>query len=185
MARCISRRFLGLSAISLLLFALAGCSGAGPQAPSTDDVGSGGVPASDPALPPAEQGAAVGANPVFAQQNKHDVWKGSATPPASEASRAALLFDSVNELSWRYASQGDYDQNGEVNISDLTPLGASFGAVGPFGMDSALSLVDGDANDEINIADVTPIGINFGVVTSGYNVYASSDVGDYPVGSFT
>ena len=181
----------------IVSIAFTGCSGEGPQATSTDDTGSGGVPASDPVAPLEEQLAALDSLPTPDGVDA-DLWgrltaelarvlaeRIASAPPVNEASRAALLFDGVNELSWRYASQGDYDQNGEVNISDLTPLGANFGAVGPFSMDSALSLVDGDGNGEINIADVTPIGVNFGVVTSGYNVYASSDVGDYPVDSFT
>ena len=104
-----------------------------------------------------------------------------ATPPADEGSQTVLAWDdATSTLSWGYYCTGDYDQNGEVNISDLTPLGVNFNATGPFDADSALAVIDGDGNGEINIADVTPIGQNFGVTVSGYNVYASDDAGDYP-----
>ncbi len=83
-------------------------------------------------------------------------------------------------LFWHYYNQGDYDQNGEVNISDLTPLGINLKQVGPFGPATILGLVDGDANGEINLADITPIGANFGASVSSYNLYASNDFAAYP-----
>ena len=109
------------------------------------------------------------------------------TPPVSAASAAVLAYDEVEStLSWHFASQGDYDQNGEVGISDLTPLGLNFGAVSPggagqpFSYASVESVVDGNGDGEINIGDVTPIGVNFGVSCTGYSVYLSVDEADYP-----
>ncbi len=31
-------------------------------------------------------------------------------------------YDGTNTLEWRYRNLGDYDQNGAVGISDITPL---------------------------------------------------------------
>ncbi|MCH7472231.1 hypothetical protein IIA79_04695 [bacterium] len=101
-------------------------------------------------------------------------------PPDAAGSQTTLVFDGTDQLDWFYHSVGDYDQNSEVNIADLTPLGANFGTVGPFDPTTALSVVDGDVNTEINIADITPIGANFQIVTSGYNIYSSADAADYP-----
>jgi len=101
------------------------------------------------------------------------------TPPDSDASRVTLALDGA-QLKWYYGSQGDYDQNGEVNIADLTPLGANFGSAGPWDFKLAIWCVDGDGNSEINIADITPIGQNFGNRLDGYMVYYSTSAGDYP-----
>ncbi|MBN2082102.1 hypothetical protein JW859_07830 [bacterium] len=73
-------------------------------------------------------------------------------------------------LEWSYLNVGDYDQNGEVNASDLTPLGVNFKKSGPFDWDSSLSVVDGDGNGMINISDITPIGQNYKASLKSYAV---------------
>ena len=101
-------------------------------------------------------------------------------------------------LSWYFTNPGDYDQNGEVGISDLTPLGQHFGATAalgtaaaafglldspdeqPFGHRRVESVIDGDHNGAINISDVTPIGQYFGKRLTGFAVYAGQLSGDYP-----
>lgn len=90
----------------------------------------------------------------------------------------------------QYTNPGDYDQNGLVTISDLTPLALHFGKTGPFAQDVAYigfgsypveSLVDGDGNGEINLADLTVIGQNFGNdALGGYNIYASGTLDALP-----
>src|SRR5690606_36903392 len=80
-------------------------------------------------------------------------------------------WDELNfELSWPYSNTGDYDQNSEVNIADLTPIGIHFGdsVSDPL---SSQAIIDGDANGEINIADSTPIGANYGNAPSGYRLW--------------
>ena len=76
-------------------------------------------------------------------------------------------------LQWSERHTGDYDLNGEVNIADLTPIGANFKKAFTAGdTDYAkLEVIDGDENGEINIADLTPIGGNFRSLISGYDVY--------------
>jgi len=93
---------------------------------------------------------------------------------ALDPAETPLVFSSNDELRWYFTSPGDYDQNGEVGVSDLTPLGANFMATGcQDDISLALSVIDGDQNGEANVADITPIGANFGDMLSGYELYAS------------
>jgi len=110
------------------------------------------------------------------------------TPPSGIAAAAKLVHGEVEDtLAWGYVCPGDYNQDGEVGIGDLTPLGLHFGEVSPAGAgqpfpwDSVGAVVDGDANGVIGITDVTPLGANFGRRVEGYNVYRSFDSADYPL----
>jgi len=113
--------------------------------------------------------------------------KNTSTPPAGEGSAAQLFYYPANAmLSWGYSCLGDYDQNGEVNIADLTPLAQHLGEVSaggpgtPFSPSSLGGVVDGDGNGEINIGDVTPLGMNFGARVAGYRVYSSERADAHP-----
>jgi len=100
---------------------------------------------------------------------------------ASSAGLAELTYDATYDtLNWRYNFDGDYDQNSQVNVSDLTPLGMYFLLAGPFNNTSQQWLVDGDGNELINISDITPLGRHFGAQMSGYNVYIRPSAADYP-----
>lgn len=98
--------------------------------------------------------------------------------PLTEASRIDFNYEpNVNFFYWYYRNQGDYDQNGEVNISDLTPLAIHFGksaAGSSFNYSTVESVVDGDGNGVINISDISPIGINFGNSVESFNIYAGA-----------
>ncbi len=105
----------------------------------------------------------------------------SSMPPHRSGSAAQLSLDSeAGELRWLFNSIGDYDQNGEVNVSDLTPLAINFGATGPFDYASVLSLIDGDDNGEVNLADITPIALNYAAQLSMYKICQSMDPADRP-----
>lgn len=106
------------------------------------------------------------------------------TPPNSPSSATLLTWDGALGLDWLYFNTGDYDQNQEVGIADLTPLGARFGETyNAADKSTGLSAIDGDGNGELNISDLTPIGANFGKLCSGgYNVYSGAVAGDYPAG---
>ncbi|MCB1216378.1 hypothetical protein KDL44_03245 [bacterium] len=92
-----------------------------------------------------------------------------------------LSWDQDNtQLRWLYNNQADYDQNGEVNLADLTRLAQFFGQQqsGGFEIETAQSLVDGDGNGFINLADITPLGQNFlNSGNGGYRIYADSGSG--------
>lgn len=101
--------------------------------------------------------------------------------PDSNGSKAQLAFEGgTGTLSWGYYNVGDYDQNSEVNVADLSALGAHLLESVPADPNSSLAVIDGDGNGEINVADLTPLGANLGNRVSAYNVYSSQDAGDYP-----
>ena len=81
-------------------------------------------------------------------------------------------------LTWTYRHLGDYDQNGEVNISDLSPIGMHFHKTTASGDWNVAQAADGDANGEVNVADVTPIGQNYGSVVTGYRIESTATPGD-------
>lgn len=81
-------------------------------------------------------------------------------------------------LSWTYRHQGDYDQNGEVNVSDLSPIGLYFlQNSGGAGWQMA-RVADGDSNGEVNVADLTPLGQNFGSLVTGYRIESTATPAD-------
>ena len=107
----------------------------------------------------------------------------AAGPPVAPSAATTLTGTAPDTLDWRYFNTGDYDQNSEVNIADLTPLGANLGASSApdadFDVNTAMSAIDGDFNGELNIADLTPIGANFQASCGGgYNIYESLDPAD-------
>ena len=85
----------------------------------------------------------------------------------------ALLDRHSMTVSWYHDLSGDYDQNGEVNIADLTPLTRHFGesAVGSWEDNSIQEVLDGDGNREINLADITVIARFFGNRIDGFELF--------------
>ena len=124
----------------------------------------------------------------------------SSTSPRGPQHEANTVFDlriapatgEGTELSWTEQLAGDYDQNGLVNLADLTwlshrdrylvtydepapanrfvrqPSGKveSYGAV-----NWRLSRVDGNSDGIINLYDITPLAIHWQASLSGYRVY--------------
>jgi PKD repeat protein len=112
----------------------------------------------------------------------------ASAPPMGEASATVLSYNaSASTLSWRYYSNGDYNQDGLVSISDLTPLGQHYGESSPlsgdqpFPPDSLGAVIDGNGDGIINISDITQIGQNYGVRVDGYRIYAAEVTHPYPV----
>jgi hypothetical protein len=83
-----------------------------------------------------------------------------------------LRFDSTNTdtLLWTYQSPGDYDQNSEVNISDIVPVGLYFGATSADANWDVSRVADGDRNGEVNVSDLTPIGLHYLKTVDSYVV---------------
>jgi hypothetical protein len=114
--------------------------------------------------------------------------RGTSAPPDSNLSRiTSLTFDGVDTLTWFYAFQGDYGQDGEVSVADLTPLGQNFKEISPAGLPNpfpitmAESQVDGDNNGQCNINDLTWIGQNLGKnALGGFHVFRSANQADAP-----
>ncbi len=91
-------------------------------------------------------------------------------------------------LMWHYRNVGDYDQDGTVGISDITPLAIHYDEV--WGdANSIQAVVDGSGNHKIGIEDITPIAQNYGVNCSGYALQNSpvpdpEDPGWNSIGAF-
>lgn len=101
------------------------------------------------------------------------------TPKSKVSDLQVALSAGSPTFTWSYRNAGDYSQDGEVNVSDLSPLGLHFGKTSAAPDWAAARIADGDENLEVNIADVTPIGANLGAVMTGYLLQASnSPAGD-------
>lgn len=73
-------------------------------------------------------------------------------------------------LTWTSpALKGDYNNDGKVDISDITPLAMYYGQ--RFDVRPETIFVNGDDNPIINVADITAIAINFGFHLQGFRVY--------------
>jgi len=83
-------------------------------------------------------------------------------------------FDEMSAVfTWSYRNPGDYDQNSQVNVADLTPLGQYFGATSADPLWNLARVADGDGNGQLTIADITPIGANFLATVEGYALQRS------------
>lgn len=127
---------------------------------------------------------------LFAQLQNELAKQISARPSQQFASRMPtgrpnnigdLMFDGQG-LSWTYANVGDYDLNGEVNGSDITPIVLHFGKTAASADWAEAGAADGDGNGEVNLSDITPIALNYGSSVSGYIVLGSESEADYPSG---
>jgi len=102
-------------------------------------------------------------------------------PPMLPGSSAYLSWDSdISTLSWGYKCAGDYNQDSLVGVNDITPLGQNYLAEVPGDPNSVLAVIDGNGDGLITVNDITQIGQNYGVRVTGYSVYASSALSDYP-----
>ncbi|OYT41870.1 hypothetical protein B6U80_00445 [Candidatus Pacearchaeota archaeon ex4484_26] len=81
-------------------------------------------------------------------------------------------------LTWSYKNVGDYNQDGIVDVKDVTPLAIYFGKESPLmppmgwvpGPFWRGDWVDGNKDGIINVQDVTPLAANFGNECAGYKV---------------
>ncbi|GEM_PF-2892471 len=100
-----------------------------------------------------------------------------AAPPSGLENRIADLTYNNDDLdrytlSWSYTNSGDYDQNSEVNVADLTVIGQNFGkSSSDPDWETSARRADGDGDGLVTVADITPIGRHFGKSVGGYNVY--------------
>ena len=102
------------------------------------------------------------------------------TPPTGAANKVNDLTVTRETngdftLSWHYRNLGDYDQNGSVGVSDITPLAQHFGETydAQNESDSIKAVIDGSGNAKIGVEDVTQIAQNFGVAVAKYSVRGS------------
>ena len=102
----------------------------------------------------------------------------ASTPPTGEANRVNDLAltdngDGTFTLSWHYKNLGDYDQNGIVGISDITPLARHFGEEVPaddLNRNSIQAVIDGSGNGVVDIADIVVLAQRLATQVAGYSV---------------
>ncbi len=105
--------------------------------------------------------------------------------PSAEKKALAIPQDAANsvlltvtdsggpQLSWEERNIGDYDMNGTVGITDITPLAMFYNDTKPW--DAWHDAVDGDNSGDIKVADVTPIAMHFANKVTGYRVMRHAD----------
>jgi uncharacterized delta-60 repeat protein len=105
-----------------------------------------------------------------------------ATPPTGTANSIPDLVvtdngDGTYNFAWHYYNIGDYNQDGIVGVSDITPLAMHFGQTWdnavPGDVNTLPAVADGSNNEKVDIADVTPIAMNFGVEIANYRLDTS------------
>jgi len=97
-------------------------------------------------------------------------------PPGDRVFDLSLTdhYDGTYTLTWSYKNLGDYDQNGTVGISDITPLAIHYNEEVPEDdreqRASIQAVVDGSENGKVDIADITPIAMNYGTECAAYSI---------------
>ncbi|MCB1219970.1 MAG: PQQ-binding-like beta-propeller repeat protein [Planctomycetales bacterium] len=99
--------------------------------------------------------------------------------PGGVAGAVSDLSVAGTTFKWSLRNNGDYDQNGEVNVADITPVGIHLGKSSSDADWGKARLADGDGNGQVTIADITPIGINFGNSISGYVMQYAIDQANF------
>jgi len=76
-------------------------------------------------------------------------------------------------VSWEAQLVGDYNQDGIVNILDITPLAAHFNET--VADNPSLIVVDGNGDWVVNIMDITPLVAHFGLELIGLEIQVFQD----------
>ncbi|MCD6283397.1 PKD domain-containing protein [bacterium] len=104
------------------------------------------------------------------------------TPPTGPENEITdFAFESAEEdsfnFTWSYINVGDYDQDGTVGISDITPIAMFYGE--PADTPDA-EVVDGDGDGAIGISDITPLAIHYGNNVDHYVIRGTESEGVEP-----
>ncbi|MCC7479386.1 fibronectin type III domain-containing protein [bacterium] len=112
------------------------------------------------------------------------VQRSSSKAPKAEPSRIPDLDVDTDSgsVTFSYYNVGDYNQDGRVAVSDLTPIGIRFGDQVPEASPNSIeAVVDGSADGRINVQDLTPIGLNFLTRVDAFEIYRGTQE-DYDAG---
>lgn len=80
-------------------------------------------------------------------------------------------------LLWTYRNTGDYNLDGLVGVSDLTPIGQHYEAREGDANWAQAKHADGNGDGMVTVSDITQIGQNFGNLVVGYEVWGGNSVG--------
>jgi PKD repeat protein len=105
-------------------------------------------------------------------------------PPSGDINRVNDLSITANgdgtyTLHWSYYSRGDYDQNGSVGVTDITPIAMHFGEDVPLGNPDSIQIIIHGGNGNVGIADITTIAMNYGVECAVYEVQGAPATGAF------
>jgi hypothetical protein len=90
-----------------------------------------------------------------------------------------LKNDSENwTIEWDYTNPGDNNQDGEVGITDITPIGVNYRERVANSWNDKLRHIDADSNGEINLGDMVPMAMNYGSRIFAYNIEMSENGDD-------
>lgn len=103
-------------------------------------------------------------------------------PVSGEVNRVKDISLSKDEddryvITWHYRNAGDYDQNGKVEIADVTQLAIHFGEAVGEDKNTLAAVIDGDNSDTVDIGDITPIAMYYGARVVGYRVETAETFG--------
>jgi hypothetical protein len=114
--------------------------------------------------------------------------RGVSNALTSDAVQPYLFLNyTAQRLKWTYYYPGDYNQDGRVNLSDLTPLGRHWKKYMYYYDDDPPFVrrldfvIDSNRDHRINIQDLTEIGRRFGEGVECFHIYSSANPdADYP-----
>lgn len=81
-------------------------------------------------------------------------------------------------IEWDYTNPGDNNQDGEVGITDITPIGVHYKERVSNSWNDKLRHIDADSNGEINLGDMVPMSMNYGSRIFAYNIEMSENGDD-------
>jgi hypothetical protein len=190
-----SLRILGLTLLFVIV-AVTGCgqgsdrSAALTIAPADALPASSGAPAvnSKAAMDPIKELQAIntpdGVDPALFKQLKDELerelrakgaTKAVSKPPAEGFGKVTdLTATSVAgtyyiDLSWSYRNDGDYNQDGKVNVLDIVPLAQHFGEA-VIDESTIEGVIDTSNNGSVGTEDISSIARNFGVEVAAYRI---------------
>ncbi len=109
--------------------------------------------------------------------------KSVSAPPVGDANKPTNLTiietgtPGTYQLMWHERHVGDYDNNGTVNISDITPIAMHYNHLGS--ADPTDELITG-GEGVVGVSNITGIAMNFGTVLEGYNVHVAGEPSPRP-----
>ena len=109
--------------------------------------------------------------------------KSVSSPPVGDSNKPTDLTiietgtPGTYQLMWHEMHVGDYDNNGTVNISDITPIAMHYGHPGT--QDEVDELITGGIG-LVGVSNITGIAMNFGTELEGYNVFVAGEPGPRP-----
>lgn len=81
-------------------------------------------------------------------------------------------------LVWHYRNTADFDQNGKVEIADITPLAQHFGHT--VGTDPQDIVIDVSGNSRVGIEDITPLAVHYLQEVEAYSIrWSEAETGSY------